>query len=120
MTFRVFPIGYSTPGARERIDELLQTKALLIDTRITPWSWDEQWCKEALQGRYGDKYKFAGKYLGNEGKDLGIIRFADIDTGINGLMRYFDEGYDLILLCQCKKYNTCHVSHIVDILLQSL
>src|SRR5204863_1338754 len=35
-------------------------------------------------------------------------------------MRYFDEGYDLILLCQCKKYNTCHVSHIVDILLQSL
>ena len=117
---KVYPIGYSVLGAKKRIDELLQSKTLLIDTRITPWSWDEQWRKEALQDRYGDKYKFAGKYLGNEGKDLGLIRFADIDTGIDGLMRYFDQGYDLILLCQCKKYNTCHVRHIVDRLLQLL
>jgi hypothetical protein len=117
---KVYPIGYSTPRARERIDELLQTKTLLIDTRITPWSWDEQWRKEALEDRYGDKYKFAGKYLGNLEKDSGLIRIADLDTGILGLMRYFDQGYDLILLCQCKIYDKCHVSHIVDRLLQLL
>lgn len=121
MTYRVYPIGYSTPGAQERIDELLQqTKTLLIDTRLKPWSWDKQWRKEALEDRYGDKYKFAGKYLGNEGKDLGLIRFADIDTGMKGLMWYFGEGYDLILLCQCRKYDTCHVSSIVDEILQLL
>ncbi len=117
----IYPIGYSAPGAQERIDELVrQENILLIDTRITPWSWNEQWCKEALQGIYGDKYKFAGKYLGNTAKDLGLIRIADLNTGMKGLMRYFDEGYDLILLCQCKKYDTCHVSHIVDELLQLL
>jgi hypothetical protein len=119
---RIYPIGYSTPGARERIDELLVegSRTLLIDTRITPWSWNEQWRGEALKTKYGEKYHYAGKYLGNTGKDLGIIRIADIDTGIRGLEYYFYRGYDLILLCQCRKFNNCHVSHIVDHLLGML
>ncbi len=115
---RIYPIGYSTPGARERIDELLeQPKTLLIDTRITPWSWNEEWKGEALKARCGAKYRYAGKHLGNAGKDLGIIRIADIETGLRGLMAYLYEGYDLILLCQCRKFNSCHVSTIVDDLL---
>src|SRR2546423_13622225 len=115
MTYRVYPVGYSTPGARERIDELLEgPKTLLIDTRITPWSWDEQWRGEALKSRYNEKYRYAGKYLGNTGKYLGLIRIADIDTGLKGLMMYLYEGYDLILLCQCKRFNTCHMSTIID------
>jgi hypothetical protein len=115
---RIYPIGYSTPGARERIEELLWSpNVVLIDTRITPWSWDPQWRGEALEARYGGRYRYAGKYLGNEGKDLGIIRIADIDTGIRGLVWYFDRGYDCILLCQCRKFNNCHVSSIIDHLL---
>jgi hypothetical protein len=115
---KIYPIGYSTPGARERIDELLESpKTLLIDTRITPWSWNDEWKGEALKARYGEKYRYAGKFLGNTAKDLGLIRIADIETGLRGLMTYLYEGYDLILLCQCKKFNNCHVSTIVDDLL---
>lgn len=118
MTYRVYAIGYSTPGARERVDELLQdSKILLIDTRITPWSWDDQWKGDALKDRYGEKYRYAGKYLGNVGYKSDYIKIADIDTGTRGLDYYFGRGYDLILLCQCKKFNKCHVSHIVDHLL---
>jgi hypothetical protein len=121
VTFRVYPIGYSVLGARERIDELLQNeKTLLIDTRITPWSWNDEWKGQALKARYGDKYKFEGKYLGNLEKDRGFIKIADMNAGMDELMRYFDKGHELILLCQCKKYDTCHVSHIVDQLLQLL
>lgn len=115
---KIYPIGYSTPGARERVAELLQDpKILLIDTRISPWSWDDQWKGEALKARYGKKYRYAGKYLGNLGYKSGYIRIADIETGIDGIMMYLYEGYELILLCQCKKFDKCHVSSIVDELL---
>ncbi len=115
---RIYPIGYSTPRARERIDELLEgSETLLIDTRISPWSWDSYWKGEALKARYGEKYRYAGKYLGNLGYKSGYIKIADIETGLRGLMTYLYEGHDLILLCQCRKFNTCHVSSIVDELL---
>jgi len=115
---KVYPIGYSTPGAKERIDELLEgSKTLLIDTRITPWSWDNYWKGEALKSRYNEKYRYAGKFLGNLGYKSGYIKIADIDTGLKGLMTYLYEGYDLILLCQCRKFNTCHASTIIDELL---
>lgn len=110
----VFPLGYSTPGAQERIEELLSSQnTLLIDTRIKPYSWNELWRKEALEQKYGNKYRWAGKVLGNKALGTGRIEIADIDTGIRGLVRYLHEGYDLILLCQCKEYDKCHVSHIV-------
>lgn len=115
----VYPIGYSMPGAQERIDELLQDpKVLLIDTRIKPYSWDERWRKEALEQRYGQRYRWAGKFLGNPAKDTGRLEVADPEKGIAGLMRYLSEGYDLVLLCQCLCYTKCHTSLIVDLLQQ--
>lgn len=118
---KLYPIGYSTPGARERIDELLQDpKILLIDTRITPWSWDDQWKGETLKARYGKKYRYAGKYLGNLGYKSGYIRIADIETGLMGIMMYLYEGYDLIMLCQCRHFNKCHMSTIIDELMGQL
>lgn len=115
----VYPIGYSMPGAGERIDELLSNpKVLLIDTRIKPWSWNEAYRKEALEHRYGSKYRWAGKFLGNPAKDTGRLEVADPEKGIAGLMRYLSEGYDLILLCQCLCYTKCHTSLIVDLLQQ--
>lgn len=116
-TRRVYPVGYSTLGSQELIDELLkQPGMLLIDTRIKPWSWNELWRKEALQKRYGDQYRFAGKYLGNAALGTGGIEIADAATGIAGLVKYLGEGRDLILLCQCKVFDTCHVHEIVKLL----
>ncbi len=115
----VYPIGYSMPGAQERIDELLQDpKVLLIDTRIKPYSWNERWKKEELKRTYGEKYHWAGKFLGNPAKDTGRLEVADPDKGIAGLLKYLSEGHDLILLCQCPHYEKCHTSIIVNLLLQ--
>lgn len=117
----VYPIGYSAPGAQERIDELLSfPQTLLIDTRIKPYSWNERWRKEALEQKYGDCYRWAGKYLGNENYQGGPIKLADPDKGIAGLMKYLSEQQDLVLLCQCQAYEKCHVSHIVTLLLEKL
>jgi hypothetical protein len=118
---KIYPIGYSAYGAQKYIDELLQDpKILLIDTRYIPYSWRTDYRQEALKAKYGDKYKWAGEYLGNIAKDYGYIRIADMDTGIRGLMYYFGRGYDLILLCACASYADCHVSNIVDHLQQLL
>jgi hypothetical protein len=116
-TRRVYPIGYSALGAQERIDALLQEpKTLLIDTRIKPWSWNEIWRKEELEQKYGEKYRWAGRYLGNLGKDDGYIEIADPIVGIKGLIKYLSDGYELILLCKCREYKNCHRSEIVRLL----
>ncbi len=117
----VYPIGYSALGAQERIDELTkQPNVLLIDTRIKPWSWNQDWRKEALEKAYGERYKWAGKYLGNAALGTGRIEIAEPLIGIPGLIKYLREQHDLILLCQCQVYNDCHVRSIVDFLLQKV
>jgi hypothetical protein len=74
---------------------------LLIDTRFSPKSWRADWRKEALREKYGSRYRLAGAYLSNVNFQGGPIVLADPETGIHGLRRYLEEGYDLILLCQC-------------------
>jgi hypothetical protein len=40
-------------------------KVLLIDTRYSPNSKMPQWTGAALKERYGERYRFAGGFLGN-------------------------------------------------------
>jgi hypothetical protein len=119
---KVYPVGYSQYGAQKYIDELIEKdpKTLLIDTRLIPYSWRTEWRKEELTKKYRDRYRWEGETLGNLGKDSGYIRIANIDAGMNSIMGYFDKGHDLILLCQCTSYADCHVSSIVDRILQLL
>jgi len=111
----IYPIGYSAQGAPEQISQLMaQSSTLLIDTRLKPYSWDEQWRQEALQSKYGQRYRWAGKSLGNlnYNKKEEPIALANPEVGINGLMGYL-AWHDLILLCQCKELAKCHVSAIL-------
>jgi hypothetical protein len=118
---KVYPIGYSTPGASQRIDELMQQeRMLLIDTRYSSYSWNPMWRHDALQEKYGKRYRWAGRLLGNVNYQGGPIKIANPETGIAGLRRYLEEGYDLILLCQCKDYQICHRKTVVEMLLQEM
>lgn len=115
----VYSIGYSLLGAENHIDSLLrQPKTLLVDTRLSPNSWQRQWKRENLQARYGKRYRWAGRYLGNTNYKGGPIDIADIDTGLAGLCLYLDEGFDLILLCQCKEEEECHRAVILQELIR--
>jgi hypothetical protein len=118
---RVYPVGYSTLGSQEYIDGLMgNPQMLLIDTRISPKSWNAEWCKDALQAKYGDRYRWAGKFLGNIALGTGRIEIANPAVGIKGLVKYLDEGHDLILLCQCTEFSKCHRSEIVRLLTEQV
>jgi hypothetical protein len=128
---KVYPIGYSPLGADHLIEQLMSNpNTLLIDTRHKPYSWRPEWRSEALQAKWGKRYRMAGKYLGNTAYNtrtrLGDksypveIKIADIETGIRGLCQYLNEGHDLILLCQCADYSTCHRRVIVEALVQAM
>lgn len=115
MTNKVYPLGYSRHGTL--IDQLMQDdKTLLIDTRYSPNSRISQWVGTALKRKYGERYRWAGKYLGNPAKGTGRLEVAQPVKGIAGLIQYLQESYDLILLCGCAEYTKCHRSLIIQLL----
>lgn len=121
MVMKVYPIGYRSDG--QYIAELMAEDAslLLIDTRNTPYSKIEvfaQYNRAALQTTYGERYHWAGLFLGNENyrERNKPIKIAQPERGIQGLMMYLKEGHDLILLCGCANYQTCHRKVIVEML----
>jgi hypothetical protein len=93
---------------------MAQSEMLLIDTRLKPYSWRAEWRQDALQTKYGERYRVAGKFLGNLNYRGGEIKIADLSTGLLGLRKYLDEGYDLIILCECCSHASCHRKVIVD------
>ena len=112
---KIYPVGYGMDGAGQYIEHLMaQSQMLLIDTRFSPKSHWPEWREGVLREKYGTRYRAAGAYLGNRNYQGGSIQIADIEEGLRGLHLYLDEGYDLILLCQCPDYSSCHRSVIVD------
>jgi hypothetical protein len=79
------------------------------------------WQRSALEAEYGTRYHCAGRYLGNVNYGTGgPIELADATTGIRGLVQYLSEGHDLILLCGCAEYESCHRKTVVDLLVEAL
>jgi hypothetical protein len=117
----IYPCGYSSDAAL--IMHLMQShpRMLLIDTRHTPFSRIAAWNEPTLRATYGERYRWAGKFLGNQNHTTGgPIRQADAETGIRGLIQYLQEGHPLILLCGCREYSMCHRSVIVSLLQKAL
>jgi hypothetical protein len=115
----VYPVGYGMEGASTYIDQLMtQPHMLLIDTRFSPKSRWPEWREGALRAKYGGRYRTAGAYLGNVNFQGGPIQIADLDEGLRGVCLYLNEGHDLILLCQCPTYASCHRKVLVDQLVE--
>jgi hypothetical protein len=115
----IYPVGYGMDGAHQYIDQLMaQPQMLLIDTRCSPKSRWADWREGALRAKYGTRYRWAGAYLGNVNFQGGPIQIANLEEGLRGLHLYLDEGYDLLLLCQCRDYYSCHRKVIVDHLVE--
>jgi hypothetical protein len=116
---KIYPIGYNLDGAGQYIDHLMaQPQMLLIDTRFSPKSRWAEWHEGTLRETYGTRYRTAGTYLGNVNFQRGPIQIADLEEGLRGLRLYLNEGHDLILLCQCSDYYSCHRKLIVDQLIE--
>lgn len=120
---RVYHLGYRSGGSDQHVRSLMSDpRMLLIDTRKSPRSsYDPAWCKDdtsipgghvipGLQSQWGERYRWAGMYLGNINywHKGAPIKIADIETGIRGLRYYLVRGYSLILMCQCSVVEDCH------------
>ena len=115
---KAYPIGYAKSGYKVEQMMARDPDLLIIDTRYSP-NGNPEWIGAALRARYGKRYRWAGKFLGNVNYKGGPIRLANPCTGIAGLVQYLKEGHDLILLCKCAEHETCHRKLIVDLLLAS-
>jgi hypothetical protein len=114
---KVYPYGYAAHEAQ--IAQLMheQSRLIMIDTRLKPWSNKPAWRAEALKAAYGERYRWAGQYLGNLNyKNSGPIRLADPAAGLRGLRHWLQHDYDLLLLCGCAVYERCHLKTIVEAL----
>jgi hypothetical protein len=115
MVNKIYPIGYSAGGAQQRVEQLMgDPKVLLIDCRKVPYSWRVEWKQSYLQEKYGERYRWAGKVLGNRNYQGGPIDIVNLAVGVRGLQMYLDEGHDLIILCECGNWSTCHRKVIVE------
>lgn len=114
---RIYPCGYLAHAAQ--IARLMQEhpRLVMIDTRLKPWSNRPAWRAEMLKATYGERYRWAGQYLGNMNyKNGGPVRLADPVAGLRGLRHWLQHGYDLLLLCGCADYARCHRKTIVEAL----
>jgi hypothetical protein len=109
MLGKLYPLGYTAQDAGKRFVNLMEDeRTVLVDIRFNPVSrhyppWGGKALKEIWSGRY-----YPLSCLGNENYKGGPIKIADPDLGIPVLMRGLQQGYNLILLCACKSYDTCH------------
>lgn len=111
MLGKLIPFGYTCTNALTRLDALINAsdRTLLIDIRYSPLSRFAEWRREALVSRYRDRYRYAGALLGNVNYKIGgLIKLAEPEQGAAKLLDYLDAGYDLVLLCACAQYETCH------------
>lgn len=54
--------------------------------------------------------------MGNLNYKGGPMALANPSVGIKGLVMYLREGYDLIVLCGCSDFQSCHRHLIVELL----
>ena len=82
--WNVTTLGYNPRGAAQTLEApMAGERVLLIDTRKTPWSQRPEWRQAALCKKYGKRYRWAGKYLGNANHaNGGPIRVVDHVTGL--------------------------------------
>lgn len=118
---KVYPIGYARSGYKVDQVMALDANLLIIDLRKSPNSSMLGWSLAALKAKYGQRYRWAGRFLGNVNyAQGGPIQLVDSEIGIKGLVQYLSEGHDLILLCGCAEYAACHRKIVVDQLVEQM
>lgn len=111
---QLYTIGYSGLALEDVARFVEERDALLIDTRLKPYSPRPEWQKAAIGRRLGTRYMSVPK-LGNVNYKIGgPIQLQDEDGGISVIMNALDER-PVILLCACKEPDGCHRKYISDV-----
>lgn len=119
---KIIPFGYSTPDSQSALDQLMTDEnAYLVDIRYSVKSLNKpEWSFGQLKARYGNRYLWI-KDLGNVNYfNHGPIQIANALVGIPRLVKGVEQGYTLILLCTCTRYEGCHRKVVVELLQKAL
>lgn len=126
MAGKVVPFGYTGNNGLSRLDALMaDDNRLIVDIRYSPHSrWHKQWEGRELEQRYFESFPLARyvwlQALGNVNYRNGEpIHIADAQGGIEALKNLLTLAErDIILLCACSEYETCHRRVVVELLKQ--
>lgn len=118
---KVYPCGYSVHSAQIAALMEADSSLLLVDLRKSPDSRIPAWKSSRLRTPYGQRYGWFGETLGNLNyKTGGPVRLANPGPGIACLVRKLQQGHNLLLLCGCANFETCHRREVVTLLKQAI
>jgi uncharacterized protein (DUF488 family) len=121
MAGKLIPFGYLARGSQERLTQLMaDQEALLVDIRFKPHSKRPEWRQMALEEYWGDhqrqgtgRYHYLGE-LGNVNyRSGGPIQLSSPHYGL-AVLKTLLNRYNIVLLCACACYDTCHRKVVVD------
>jgi hypothetical protein len=121
MQGKIIPFGYANGGIPELERLMAMENAYLVDIRLSPRSAWQALNKEALQARWPSRYIHMPE-LGNVNynrQEQGI-KIADETQGIARLINGISQGYTLLLMCGCKRYESCHRKTVVSLLQRAM
>ncbi len=122
MIGKLYTLGYLAPDAQSRLDALLADgHTYLVDIRYHAVSRKPGWSGGALRKKYGNLYRPLS-CLGNANYNRPdrVIEISMPEVGIPLVTSILRKGYNLILLCACKEYETCHRKVVVELVQAAL
>lgn len=125
---QVWALGYRSAEDREHLRRLFDAAdeqaacRLLVDIRYRPISpYHPEWSRKQLQARYRHRYRYLHA-LGNTHYDRPDLapELVDEQAGLACLVDWLHAGWDLVLLCACEEYASCHRRLVAERLMQSV
>ncbi|HEY4386203.1 MAG TPA: hypothetical protein VGN34_17235 [Ktedonobacteraceae bacterium] len=116
-------IGYTEEDAAQRVAHFMRrSHTVLLDIRFSPRSRLWVWNGSALQAVYGSVGELSRyvqvRALGNvnfKHPDLPIMLYQP-EPPVQALAQALSDGYSFLLLCTCKRYETCHRKVVYDLI----
>jgi uncharacterized protein (DUF488 family) len=110
----IYTFGYAghDPAALHAI--ATEIDALLCDIRWTPFSKIPGWSGKDLQTRFGMQYLHVPAF-GNRAHRDGLIEISGPSEGIATVCDCLTVG-PVILMCACRRFETCHRATVADLL----
>jgi hypothetical protein len=125
---KIHPLGTEQDPSGLHLGELMQDRQMhAIDCRLNAWSWRRVWQKPYLSCHFGERYHYAGAYLGNAKHPsnqmfLGKreVELVNPEMGVKGLITYLGEGRDLVLIDCYLDYQYSHLNEVIRLLAQAM
>jgi uncharacterized protein (DUF488 family) len=111
---KAYHFGYQGHKPEALLAAVEEIGAILCDLRYAPFSRQPGWSKKSLSALLGKSYLHVPE-LGNinyKGEYGEGIRIADLEAGSKIVIDLLGQR-PIVLMCVCRKFETCHRSYVV-------